>query len=190
MFSTTTHFLHRIAASLYTNLGGIAQNACKQRKTWHNFLATRKNVPQNRSEMRAALAAPLLVAACAAAPAPEPWREAPGPGWLMLEPVRAGRAVFLDPASLRSEGQMRGATVVLNNLERTLTRTGQPVRSLRYTLEVDCAARTYAPVRGAAFEAPAARGEPLSAAPLDDLPPRPVVAGSVTEQILDALCSR
>jgi hypothetical protein len=106
----------------------------------------------------------------------------------MLEPVRAGRAVFLDPASIRRDGAMRGATVVLNNLQPTRTRTGQPIRSLRYTLEVDCVLRLYAPVSGAEFEAHAARGEPISSAPLDDLPPRPVVAGSVTEQILDALC--
>jgi hypothetical protein len=120
--------------------------------------------------------------------APELWREAPGPGWIMLEPVRAGRAVFLAPAEVRREGDMRGATVVMNNLTPTRTRTGQSVRSLRYSLEVDCAARTYAPVNAAQFEAHAARGEPLSAAPLDDLPARPVVAGSVTEQVFEALC--
>jgi hypothetical protein len=143
--------------------------------------------------MRAAAAAlPLMLAACAAdraAPrAVEPWREAPGPGWVMLEPVQAGRAVFVEPGAIKRDGDMRGATVVLNNLAPTRTRTGQPVRSLRYSLEVDCAQRLYAPVSAAAFEAPAARGEPITAAPLDDLPPRPVVAGSVTEQILEALC--
>jgi len=131
-----------------------------------------------------------FVCACAASPAaPEPWREAPGSGWVMLEPVRAGRAVFIEPAAIKREGEIRGATVVLNNLERTLTRTGQPVRSLRYSLEVDCAARLYAPVSTAQFEAHAAQGEPIVTAMLDDLPPRPVVPGSVAEQILEALCA-
>jgi hypothetical protein len=145
-----------------------------------------------RSDVRAALAALLLVTGCAAgppAPAAEPWREPPGPAWVMLEPVRAGRAVFIEPASVRREGDMRGATVVMNNLERTSTRTGQPVRSLRYSLEVDCAARLYAPVSTAQFEAHAAQGEPIVTAMLDDLPARPVVPGSVAEQILEALCA-
>ncbi|MCU0985857.1 MAG: hypothetical protein MUC89_13090 [Acetobacteraceae bacterium] len=146
-----------------------------------------------RSEARAALAALLLLSACAArgpaAAAPEPWREAPGPGWVMIEPVRAGRAVFIEPAAVKRDGTMRGATVVLNNLEGTRTRTGQAVRSLRYSLEVDCARRLYAPVSTAQFEALAARGEPLATASLEDLAARPVVAGSVAEQILDALCA-
>jgi hypothetical protein len=43
-------------------------------------------------------------------------------------------------------------------------------------------------VQVAQFEAHAARGEPLLAASLEDLEPRPIVAGSVTEQILEALC--
>ncbi len=141
--------------------------------------------------MRAVPAALLLVPACSAhtPPPAAPWREAPGPAWVMLEPVRSGRAVFLDTASVRREGGMRGGTVVLNNLEPTRTRTGQAVRSLRYTLEVDCAQRLYAPVIAAQFEAHAGRGEPLVVLPLDDLPPRPVIAGSVTEQILAALCA-
>lgn len=139
--------------------------------------------------MRGPAAALLLVNGCAAAPAPEPWRDAPGPGWVMLEPVRAGRAVFIEPEAVRREGKMRGATAVLNNLESTRTRTGQPVRSLRYSLEIDCTARTYAPVRVAQFEAHGARGEPLASASLEDIEPRPVVAGSVSEQILEALCA-
>ena len=139
--------------------------------------------------MRGAAAALLLVTGCAAAPPPEPWREAPGPTWVMLEPVRAGRAVFIEPGAIKRDGAMRGATVVLNNLERTLTRTGPPVRSLRSSLEVDCAARLYAPVSTAQFEAHGGRGEPLTTAALDDLPARPVVAGSVAEQILEALCA-
>lgn len=135
----------------------------------------------------------LVLSACAgrdAGTAPhEPWREAPGPGWVMLEPVRTGRAVFIEPAALRREGEMRAATVVMNFTFRNLTRTGQPIRSQLFSLEIDCAARTYAPVRTIQFDGFAGRGQHLAEARLDDLPSRAAVAGSVAEQLIETLCA-
>lgn len=132
----------------------------------------------------------VLASGCAAAgPAPELWREAPGPGWVMLEPVRAGRAVFLEPGEVRRQGEMRGATVVLNTLEPVRDRTGRRIRSQVFRLEADCETRLYRPLDTAQFDGFAGRGEQLAAASLDDLAPRPAVAGSVAEQIVATLCA-
>jgi len=152
-----------------------------------------------------ALLAGLLAGACATMPVPPsadpaergappvgeaPWLAAPGPGWTILVREQANTVVMVNDASIaRSDGTTR-AVILINFINPMQAIAGRAIRSELAELEVACAARAYRRTARRLFDSHGATGASLLAVPEGaEVPMRPVIPGSIAEDLHAALCA-
>lgn len=152
-----------------------------------------------------ALLAGLLLGACAATPvAPSadeaasdapptgqvPWLAAPGPGWTILVREQANTVVMVNDGSIARSGDTTRALILINFIHPVQGVAGRAILSELAELEVACAARAYRRPMRRLFDRHGATGASLDAVPEgSEAPPRPIIPGSIGEDLHAALCA-